>query len=135
MKPLPDSVFVGIEGDGSGLKGRDKNVEYEGVPAFYRTFKLQGHDISICKIEVKKREQARAARDTAKEETKELLIQYQNNTRGENMTNTTHVQNTVKQKNDGFIEVKSKSRRRKKNSSIRELRKKMTPIMPIIGLN
>lgn len=135
MKPLPDSVFVGIEGDVSGLKERDQKLEYEGVPAFCRTCRLLGHDILICKIEAKKREQATTSRHNAKKETKDPLIQNQNNTRGENTANT-RVQNFVKQNNDGFIEVKSKRRRRKKVvQRIQRTPQKMTPTMPIINLN
>ncbi|KAM3306229.1 hypothetical protein P3S67_013099 [Capsicum chacoense] len=57
MKPLPDSVFVGIEGDGSSLKGKDQKLEYEGVSAFYRSSKMKAHDFVRCKVKKRKREQ------------------------------------------------------------------------------
>lgn len=57
MKPLPDSVFVGIEGDGSSLKDKDQKLEYEGVSAFYRSSKMKAHDFVRSKAKARKGEQ------------------------------------------------------------------------------
>ncbi|XP_019264877.1 PREDICTED: uncharacterized protein LOC109242482 [Nicotiana attenuata] len=81
MKALPDSVFVGIKGDTTGLKGRDQKLEYEGVPAFCKTCKLQGHDYERCKVEARKREQARA--NQATENAKKKQDQARTNIVGE----------------------------------------------------
>lgn len=71
MKSLQDSVFVGIKGDTTGLKGRNQKLEYESVPAFCKTCKLQGHDFERCKVEARKREQTRDNREIEKVKKKE----------------------------------------------------------------
>ncbi|XP_009804899.2 glycosyltransferase family 92 protein At1g27200-like [Nicotiana sylvestris] len=70
----PGLGFSPVEpkGDGSGLKGKDQPLEYEGVPAFCRTCKLQGHDVARCKVEARKREQA----GTKKRQLPLTIIQY-----------------------------------------------------------
>lgn len=115
MKSLPDSVFVGIEGDTTGLKGRDQKLEYEGVPAFYKTCKLQGHDVERCKVEERKREQARANRENEKAERKEdqpkANISGDAGTKANTEGAHTRIEN---QKDDGFIQVRNKRNKKKK---------------------
>ncbi|OIT38192.1 hypothetical protein A4A49_16410 [Nicotiana attenuata] len=105
MKSLPDAVFVGIEGDTTGLKGRDQKLEYEGVPAFCRTCKLQGHDVERCKVEARKKEQAKTNRDNEKTEIREEQPKANIPGEAELKANTdgaqTHIEN---QKDDGFIQ-------------------------------
>ncbi|MCD7463540.1 hypothetical protein HAX54_050829 [Datura stramonium] len=55
QKPLPNAVWVGLEGQGTGLKGYEQKLEYEGVPAFCKTSRLQVHDYTKYKVEAKKK--------------------------------------------------------------------------------
>ncbi|OIT21155.1 putative ribonuclease h protein [Nicotiana attenuata] len=109
MKPLPDAVFIGIEGDTTGLKGRDQKLEYEGVPAFCRTCKLQGHDVERCKVEARKKEQATTNRENEKTEKRDEQ-QKANVPRGAELkANTEGAQIHPKnQKDEGFIQVQPK---------------------------
>ncbi|KAG5616620.1 hypothetical protein H5410_016444 [Solanum commersonii] len=59
LKPLPQSVWVGHEKQGGSLKGHGQILTYEGIPSFCRTCKLQGHDITNCKIEATKGNKAK----------------------------------------------------------------------------
>ncbi|XP_009764067.1 uncharacterized protein [Nicotiana sylvestris] len=116
MKSLPNSVFIGIEGDTTRLKGKDQKLEYEGVPTFCKTCKLYGHDYERCKVEARKREQARANQETKNAEKKE--DQARTNIAGEigikvTEGTQTHIEN---QKDDGFIQVKNKRNRKKRPS-------------------
>lgn len=50
LKSLPKNIFVGQEGHRVGIKGHEQKLEYQGVPAFYKTYKLKGHDHINCKV-------------------------------------------------------------------------------------
>ncbi|KAH0727708.1 hypothetical protein KY290_003412 [Solanum tuberosum] len=57
MNPLRDSVWIGLEGEGVGLKGRDQKLKYKGVPTFCKSCRMQGHDQDSCKVMARRKEQ------------------------------------------------------------------------------
>ncbi|XP_070032979.1 uncharacterized protein [Nicotiana tomentosiformis] len=114
MKPLPDTMFVGIEGDVVGLKGRDQKLEYEGVPVFCRTCKTQGHDVARCKVEGRNREQATSLKNIENEENKQIQGRNQSSRVNENTKVMVNQKQSENQPDYGFMEVKSKRSRKKK---------------------
>ncbi|KAM3304292.1 hypothetical protein P3S67_015324 [Capsicum chacoense] len=119
MKPLPDSIFVGIKGDGLGLKGKDQKLEYEGVPTFCRSCKMQGHDIARCKAEVKKKKQMNrdnnrnspSANNGPTHNSSEQVNDKTNIDVQKNNNNATAQNANAETKDDGFIPARNRQNR------------------------
>lgn len=50
LKPLPESVWVGLECDDAPLKGYVQKLEYEGVPKYCKHCRKIGHYVKECRI-------------------------------------------------------------------------------------
>ncbi|XP_060195129.1 uncharacterized protein LOC132624353 [Lycium barbarum] len=102
------------EDDGVGKKGYEQKLEYEGVPAFCKSCRMQGHEITKCKVEARKKDQKELKKEPQKEGNKRdrqnnKQANKNKNKQTQNHNNYDANQNTKEDNNKNKTNKKSKT--------------------------